>query len=129
MVTVSRRDSQSLWNTPDLMTDFSFKIHAISLEQLASPPSQSIHAFTWRCLITIFIGLFGLQCSWTPQVETIIHDSPDVFISLRTTDSLKVSPQHPLIIPHTLLRNILEKITETEEGGIIQQLFITTLHS
>src|SRR5690606_22949769 len=39
-----------------------------------------------------------------------------------------VPPNHPLIIPDTLLKKILEGIMKTEEGGMLQQLFFTAPH-
>lgn len=72
------------------------------------------------------MGIFNLQCSWTPEVETVLHDSPkNCFIALQTTYALKITPKHPSSIPEPLIAKILSGITKSEEVGILQQLLLS----
>lgn len=71
------------------------------------------------------MGMFSLQCSWSPEVETVLHDSHGCFISLKTTQALKVVPKHPASISEPLLANILREITKSHEEGMLQQLLLS----
>jgi hypothetical protein len=71
------------------------------------------------------IGIFNLQCSWTPEVETVLHDSADGFISLQTTQSLNIAPNHPSSIPESLIAKILRGITKSQEEGMLQQILLS----
>jgi len=68
------------------------------------------------------LGIFNLQCSWTPEIETILHDRDDCFISLKTTRALKVTPKHPASISEPLITKIFMEITKSQEEGMLQQL-------
>ena len=79
-----------------------------------------------RWLIVAVMGMFSLQCSWTPEVETVLHESQECFISLKTTQALKVPPKHPASISESLITNILMEITKSQEEGMLQQLLLST---
>lgn len=76
-------------------------------------------------MIAAAIGIFNVQCSWTPDVETVLHDSPNGFISLQTTPALKIAPNHPASLPESLIIKILAGITKTQEEGMLQQLLLS----
>jgi len=81
--------------------------------------------FTLRYLIAVAIGIFNIQCSWSPEIETVLHDSPNGFISLQTTPALKIAPKHPASIPESLIARILAGITKNQEEGMLQQLLLS----
>jgi hypothetical protein len=88
-------------------------------------PQRKQFAFTQRWLIVAAIGIFNLQCSWTPEVETVLHDSPAGFIALQTTPALEIAPKHPSSIPESLIAKILRGITKSQEGGMLQQVLLS----
>lgn len=81
--------------------------------------------FTGRWIVAAVIGIFSLQCSWTPDVETILHDSSGIYISLQSTQALKIVPKHPILVSETVIKQILEGVTKAPEVGILQQLLLT----
>jgi len=88
-------------------------------------PQLKQFAFNKRWLIVAAIGIFNLQCSWTPEVETVLHNRPNGFISLQTTHVLKNAPKHPTSIPESLITKILRGITKSQEGGMLQQILLS----
>jgi len=89
-----------------------------------SPPLKRF-VFTGQYLFAAAIGIINIQCSWTPEIETVLHDSPHGFISLQTTPALKIAPQHPSSIPESLITKILARITKSQEEGMLQQLLLS----
>jgi hypothetical protein len=81
--------------------------------------------FTGLLLIVAAIGILNFQCSWTPEIKTVLYDSPVCVIALQTTHALKIAPTHPSSIPDSLFRKILGGITKSQEGGMLQQLLVT----
>ena len=77
-------------------------------------------------LIVVVLGILNLQCSWTPEIETVLYDSPVCVITLQTTNALKIPPTHPTSIPDVLFKTIFGGITESQEPGMLQQLLFTT---
>lgn len=71
------------------------------------------------------MGILNLQCSWTPEVETVLYDGPHGLISLGTTHAIKITPNHPARIPEFLITNILSGITKSQDVGMLQQLLLT----
>lgn len=65
-----------------------------------------------------------IQCSWTPEIETSLHHSQEGTISLQTTQAFKIPPQHPISISDSSIQEILEGITQTREGGLLQKLLL-----
>lgn len=88
-------------------------------------PQLKRFAFTGRYLIAAAIGILNNQCSWTPEIETVIHDSPNGFISLQTTPELNIAPKHPSLIPESLITKILIGIQKSQEEGMLQQLLLS----
>ncbi len=84
--------------------------------------------FTRRCLIIATLTAFNLQCSWTPEVETVLYEGPECVISLKTSDALKQAPKHPAFLSESLIAKILKGMTISQEEGILQQLLLPTHH-
>jgi|GEM_PF-2044534 len=63
------------------------------------------------------------QCTWTPEVETPIHHSQQGRIVLQTSSALNAPPKHPQILSESLITQILQGITKTQERGMLQELF------
>lgn len=84
--------------------------------------------FTGRCLIVATLTTFNLQCSWTPEVETVLQDGPECIISLKTSHTLKKTPRHPVLLSESLIAKILKGIAINQEEGILQQLLLSTHH-
>lgn len=84
--------------------------------------------FTKRCLIISTLAIFNLQCSWTPEVETVFYEGPDCVISLKTSHALKQAPKHPAFLSESLIAKILNGMTISQEEGILQQLLLSKHH-
>ena len=84
--------------------------------------------FTKQCLIIITLAISNLQCSWTPEVETVLYEGPECVISLKTSHDLKQAPEHPALLPETLITKILNGITISQDEGILQQLLLSKQH-
>ena len=85
-------------------------------------------AFTGRFLIVAALTTFNLQCSWTPEVETVLQEGPECIISLKTSRTLKKAPRHPVPLSESLIAKILKGIAISQEEGILQQLLLSTHH-
>ena len=70
------------------------------------------------------ILFYTIQCSWAPQINTPIHTSEGGQIALRTSPEFKIRPQHPHIISESLVKQILQGISQHQEQGILQELLI-----
>ena len=82
-----------------------------------------MHFHFRQLAIVIVIGISHIQCSWTPDVETSLYQSEEGTIALQTTKNFKVAPKHPVWISDSLIQEILEGITQTQESGLLQQIF------
>ena len=69
--------------------------------------------------------LLTIQCSWTPEVETPIHESQKGRIVLQTSRALLVPPTHPQTFSMTLMKQILGGISQTQKMGILQEVFLS----
>ena len=67
-----------------------------------------------------------IQCSWTPTVETPIHSSGQGSVFLQTSSSFRVPPHHPQFLSEPLVRQILQGMSQSQESGILQELFLST---
>lgn len=74
------------------------------------------------------MATFNLQCSWTPEVETVLHEGPECFISLKTSHALNRAPKHPTSLSESLIAKILTGMAIGQEEGILQQLLLSTHH-
>lgn len=81
-----------------------------------------------RCLIIAILTTFNFQCSWTPEVETILYEGPECVVSLKTSHALKKAPKHPASLSETLIAKILKGMAVRQEEGILQQLLLSTHH-
>ena len=79
-------------------------------------------------MIIATLGIFNLQCSWTPEVETVLYEGPECVISLKTSHALKQAPEHPAFLSESLIAKILNGMTISQEEGILQQLLLTKHH-
>ncbi len=84
--------------------------------------------FTKRCLIIATLAIFQLQCSWTPEVETVFYEGPECVISLKTSHALKQAPKHPAFLSESLIAKILNGMTISQKEGILQQLLLSKHH-
>ncbi len=67
-----------------------------------------------------------LQCSWAPEIQTLIHTDAEGTIALETFSNFTIKPQHPHIFPEALIKQILQGITQIQERGVLQELLIST---
>ena len=74
--------------------------------------------------ITTFFFL-TIQCTWTPEVKTPIHRSKEGNVSLQTSNDFKRPPRHPTELPETLIKQLLQGISQKQERGILQELLIS----
>ncbi|MGP0595317.1 hypothetical protein ACTRXD_22590 [Nitrospira sp. T9] len=79
-------------------------------------------------MIIATLAIFNLQCSWTPEVETVLYEGPECVISLTTSHALKQAPTHPAFLSETLIAKILNGMTISQEEGILQQLLLSNHH-
>lgn len=84
--------------------------------------------FITRCLIIAILAIFNLQCSWTPEVETVLYEGSECVISLKTSDALKQAPTHPAFLSESLIAKILNGMTISQDEGILQQLLLSNRH-
>ncbi len=77
------------------------------------------------CGLLTTILFFIIQCTWSPEVQTLIHSSPEGNVALQTSSEFKVPPQHPHIFSESLIKQILTGISLNQELGILQELFIS----
>jgi len=98
-------------NYPFLLSNFLF------------PPQR--YAFLKLCGTIATCLLLTIQCSWTPEVETLVHNSQQGRIVLQTSSTLHIPPKHPHAISASLIKQILGGISKTEEMGILQELFFS----
>ena len=82
------------------------------------------HTFKFGGLLLTFL-VFTLQCTWTPEVETIIHRDTEGLVTLQTSEKFKISPHHPQILSELQVKQVLRGISQKQEQGILQELFIS----
>lgn len=66
--------------------------------------------------------LLQSQCAWTPTVETSLFNGQQGTISLQTSTSLKTKPAHPIVLPASTVRDLLEGLTRKRERGLLDKL-------
>lgn len=71
-----------------------------------------------------FIGLLAFigACGWTPQVETVLHESPDGIVSLRTISDNSIRANHPIDIPNTTMKRVLRGVYSFRDVRLIENL-------
>jgi len=74
--------------------------------------------------IVTFLLLLA-QCTWTPEVQTPIHNSEKGNVGLQTSSAFKILPQHPLVLSESLIKQILQGVSQIQEQGILQELFFS----
>lgn len=82
-----------------------------------------MYSLSRQLAIVVAIGISHTQCSWTPDIETFLYQSEEGTIALQTTKTFKVAPEHPAWISDSLIQEILGGITQTQENGLLQQIF------
>ncbi len=87
------------------------------------PLKYRLHSISRLLAIVMAIGMSHIQCSWTPDVETLLYQSEEGTIALQTTKTFKVAPKHPAWISDSLIQEMLGGITQTQESGLLQQIF------
>lgn len=81
------------------------------------------HVFFQWCG-TIIPILLSVQCSWTPEITTLIHEGEEGIITLETSSKFKTPPSHPYVIQESFIKKILQGLTYTQETGLLQEIFI-----
>lgn len=87
------------------------------------PPQRNI--FLKLCGMMATCLLLTIQCSWTPEVETLIHTSQQGRIVLQTSSTFHIPPKHPQDLSASLIKQLLGGISKTQEMGILQELFLS----
>jgi hypothetical protein len=82
-----------------------------------------LHSISRQLAIVLAIGMSHIQCSWTPDVETLLYQSEEGTIALQTTKNFKVAPKHPAWISDSLIQEMLGGLTQTQESGLLQDIF------
>ena len=82
-----------------------------------------LHSISRQLAIVLAIGMSHIQCSWTPDVETLLYQNEEGTISLQTTKNFKVAPKHPAWISDSLIQEMLGGLTQTQESGLLQEIF------
>ena len=82
-----------------------------------------LHCIARQLAIVLAIGMSHIQCSWTPDVETLLYQSEEGTIALQTTKNFKVAPKHPAWISDSLIQEMLGGLTQTQESGLLQDIF------
>jgi hypothetical protein len=95
------------------------------LSLLSTAYSNNSHLLFLKFCGTIITLLLTVQCSWTPEVETLIHQNEEGNITLQTSGDFKVPPQHPHVFTESLIKQVLQGIIHTQEKGILQELLIS----
>ena len=85
-------------------------------------PQYVLHPLVGQWTIILAIGLTHIQCTWTPEIETVLHQDQNGSIALQTTKSFKISPNHPISLSDSLIQKILVGITKQQEDGMLQHL-------
>ncbi len=83
-------------------------------------------SFLKICGLPLLIVVGTIQCSWTPTVETPIHSSEEGRVVLQTFNAFSVPPQHPQFLSERLVRQILQGVSQSQESGILQEIFLST---
>ena len=82
-----------------------------------------LHSISRQLAIVLAIGMSHIQCSWTPDVETLLYQSEEGTIALQTTKNFKAAPKHPAWISDSLIQEMLGGLTQTQESGLLQEIF------
>ena len=88
-------------------------------------PTINFFRFLKSCGAIIGVLFLTIQCSWTPEVQTPIHNSQTGIVFLQTSEAFKARPQHPQDLSPTLIKQILKGLSHREEHGLLQELFIS----
>ena len=72
----------------------------------------------------VFLGLLVLieACSWTPQIETELHNSSRGIVSLRTMEDNSLRADHPVDITMTTMEQILRGAHKFRDPRLIEGL-------
>ena len=62
------------------------------------------------------------SCTWTPQVETVLHDSSQGMVSLRTISDEHFQASHPVEIQRTTIERVLRGVYSFRDVRLIENL-------
>ncbi len=82
-------------------------------------------SFHNSCGMMTMLFFLTIQCTWTPEVTTSIYESEDGTVSLQTSSTFHIPPQHPQSLTVPLVKQILEGIYVRQERGILQEIFLS----
>ena len=85
-----------------------------------SQPHRIGRAVFVVCLVCLF-GLYG-SCTWTPQVETVLHESPKGLVSLRTISDNSFRASHPVEIQRTTIERVLRGVYKFRDVRLVENL-------
>ena len=76
------------------------------------------------------IGLFELMggCSWTPQIETELHNSSKGIVSLRTIDDKSLGTDHPVEMTEGTMERVLQGAHKFRDPRLIEALITNDEH-
>ena len=69
------------------------------------------------------LGLFHVQCTWTPEVTTSIFTNEQGEVTLRTSEAFRTSPSHPISLSTRVIKDMLKDVNYQREAGLLQELF------
>ncbi len=78
------------------------------------------------CGLILSICIATIQCSWTPTVETPIHNSEQGNILLQTSNAFNIPPHHPQFLSELLVRRILQGVSRSQESGLLQEILLSS---
>lgn len=84
---------------------------------------MNIHWMKTTCLVGV-IGLFEITgaCSWTPQIETELHNSSQGMVSLRTIGEDALVTDHPVEIQKATMERVLRGAHKFRDPRLIETL-------
>jgi len=76
-----------------------------------------------RTILFLALSILFVGCSWTPQVETVLFDESQGYVSLRTLPEGMFRANHPIDIPEAVLARTLRGISMKKKFRLLQNLF------
>jgi hypothetical protein len=81
--------------------------------------------FLKLCGIIAFFFFITVQCTWTPEVQTPIHTSEEGSVALKTSSNFQTPPRHPQVFSQPLIKQILQGISQSQDHGLLQEIFLS----
>ena len=81
--------------------------------------------FPTLCGTVLSFWILTAHCTWTPEVKTPIYTSKEGGVALQTFNAFKIPPLHPHVFSESLIKQILQDISQNQERGILQELLLS----